>query len=98
MTIINPTQTTAKCNQTIIKVQAQLIQLQVTKNYTGQVVIPYTQGTAKGFKNICGKYGILVHFKGNTTIKQATYEAKGPRPQGKEKWNYLQLPVYQHSM
>ena len=25
------------------------------KNFLGQVVIPYTQGTAEGFKNLCGK-------------------------------------------
>ena len=46
------------------------------QNYIGQVVIPYTQGTAKGFKNICGKYGIQVHFKGNTTIKQLLMKPK----------------------
>ena len=39
-------------------------------NTIGQVVIPYVQGTAKSFKYICGKNGIKVHFKGNTTIKQ----------------------------
>ena len=46
------------------------------KNFIGQVVIPYTQGTAKGFKNICGKCGIQVHFKGNTTIKQLLIKPK----------------------
>ena len=50
------------------------------QNYIGQVVIPYTQGTAKGFKNICGKYGIQVHFKGNTTIKQLLMKPKDQDP------------------
>ena len=46
----------------------------------GQVVIPYTKGLVESFKHICGKYGIQVHFKGNTTIKQALIETKGPGP------------------
>ena len=37
---------------------------------TGQVVIPYTKGLAECFKNTFGKYGIEVHFKGNTIMKQ----------------------------
>ena len=54
------------------------------KNYIGQVVIPYTQGTSEGFKNICGKYGIRVHFKGNTTIKQLLMKPKDQDPKGKK--------------
>ena len=34
------------------------------------VVIPYTQGIAESFKNICGKYGLQANFQGNTTSKQ----------------------------
>ena len=40
------------------------------KNTVGQVVIPYTKVIGKSIKQICGKYGIQVHFRGNTTIKQ----------------------------
>ena len=54
------------------------------QNYKGQVVIPNTQGTAKGFKNICGKYGIQVHFKGNTTIKQLLMKPKDQDPKEKK--------------
>ena len=54
------------------------------QNYIGQVVIQYTQGTAKGFKNICGKYGIQVHFKGNTTIKQLLMKPKDQDPKEKK--------------
>ena len=54
------------------------------KNFIGQVVIPYTQGTSEGFKNICGKYGIQVHFKGNTTIKQLLMKPKDQDPKEKE--------------
>ena len=36
----------------------------------GQIVIQYTKGTTENIKHICSKYGIQVHFKGNTTIKQ----------------------------
>ena len=49
-------------------------------NYIGQVVIPYTQGTAKGFKNICGKYAIQVCFKGNTMLKQLLMKPKDQDP------------------
>ena len=41
---------------------------------------PYTQGTAEGFKSICGKYGIQVHFKGNTTLKQLLMQPKDQDP------------------
>ena len=42
----------------------------------GQVVIPYTKGIAESIKTICGKYGIQVHFKGSTTIKQVLMKPK----------------------
>ena len=66
------------------------------KNYRGQVVIPYTQGTAKGFKNICGKYGIQVHFKGNTTIKQLLMKPKDQDPKEKKSgiiYSYLSTNI-----
>ena len=33
------------------------------------LVIPYTKGLSKRFKNIYGKVGVQVHFKGGNTIK-----------------------------
>ena len=53
-------------------------------NTVGQVVIPYVQGTAKSFMHICGKYGIKVHFKGNTTIKQILMKPKDQDPMEKK--------------
>ena len=50
------------------------------KKSIGQIVIPYTKGTAESIKHICGKYGIQVHFKGNTTIKQILMKPKDPDP------------------
>ena len=51
----------------------------------GQVVIPYTKGLAESFKHICGKYGIQVHFKGNTTIiKQVLMKPKDQDPKEKK--------------
>ena len=35
----------------------------------GHIVIPYTQGLGEGIKNVCKRYGIQTHFKGNRTIK-----------------------------
>ena len=49
-------------------------------NTKSQVVIPYVKGTAKSFKHICGKCGIKVHFKGNTTIKQILMKPKDQDP------------------
>ena len=51
-----------------------------TKKSIGQIVIPYTKGTAESIKHICSKYGIQVHFKGNTTIKQILMKPKDPDP------------------
>ena len=50
------------------------------KNTVGQVVIPYTKGIGKSIKQICGKYGIQVHFRGNTTIKQLLMKPKDQDP------------------
>ena len=50
------------------------------KAKVGQVVIPYTKGIAESIKQICGKYGIQVHFKGNTTIKQVLMKPKDQDP------------------
>ena len=46
----------------------------------GQIVIPYTKGTAESIKCVCSKYGIQVHFKGNTTIKQTLMKPKDQDP------------------
>ena len=35
----------------------------------GHIVIPYTQGLWENIKKICSRYGIQIHFKGNSTIK-----------------------------
>ena len=46
------------------------------KSPVGHVAIPYTKGIVESIKHICGKYGIQVHFKGNTTIKQVLMKPK----------------------
>ena len=51
-----------------------------TKKTLGQIVIRNTKGTAESIKHICGKYGIQVHFKGNTTIKQILMKPKDQDP------------------
>ena len=50
----------------------------------GQVVISYTKGLVESYKHICGKYGIHVHFKGNTTIKQVLMKPKDQDPKEKK--------------
>ena len=50
------------------------------KKTIGQIVIPYTKGTAESIKHTCNKYGIQVHFKGNTSIKQILMKPKDRDP------------------
>ena len=33
------------------------------------IVVPYPRGLSESFKNVCGKVGVQVHFKGSNTIK-----------------------------
>ena len=54
--------------------------VRVNRHTVGQVVIPYTKGIGESIKQVCGKYGIQVHFRGNSTIKQALMKTKRPRP------------------
>ena len=68
-----------------------------TNSTVGYAVMPYTQGLAEHFKNICGKYGIQTYFKGNTTIKQVLMKPKDQDPKDK-KWGTLQFPVQPHSL
>ena len=56
------------------------INRQGNKATVGQIVIPYTKGIAESIKQTCGKYGIQVHFKGHTTIKQVLMKPKDQDP------------------
>ena len=40
------------------------------------MVIPYTNRLSERFKNICGKVGLQVHFKGGNTIKNLLVATK----------------------
>ena len=63
---------------------SQLSTISRPRSTVGQVVIPYTKGIAESFKHICGAYGIKVHFKGNTTIKQVLMQPKDQDPKEKK--------------
>ena len=54
--------------------------VRANKNTVGQVVIPYTKRIGKSIKQVCGKYGIQVHFRGNSTMKQALMKPKDQDP------------------
>ena len=54
--------------------------VRANKNTVHQVVIPYTKEIGKSIKQVCGKYGIQVHFRGNSTIKQALMKPKDQDP------------------
>ena len=32
-------------------------------------MVPYSKGHSESFRNICGKAGVQIHFKGNNTVK-----------------------------
>ena len=49
------------------------------------VVVPYTKRLSEGFNRICGKYGILTYFKGNTTIKQTLMKPKDQDPKDRRR-------------
>ena len=66
---------------------------QSNKTTIGQIVIPYTKGIAKSIKQICGKYGIQVHFKGNTTIKQILMKPKDQDPMTTKVASYTAISV-----
>ena len=40
------------------------------------IVIPYVQGLCESIKNICGKHGVDVHFKGGQTLKNILVSPK----------------------
>ena len=40
------------------------------------IVIPYTQGICESIKNICGKHGVAVHFKGGQPLKNILVSPK----------------------
>ena len=46
----------------------------------GNIVIPYTQCLGESIKNICSKYGIQTHFKGNRNLKQLLVNPKDQDP------------------
>ena len=46
----------------------------------GYIVMPYTQGLCKSIKKICGRYGIQIHFKGNSTIENLMVSPKDKDP------------------
>ena len=46
------------------------------RSTTRDTVIPYTQGLGVNIQNICKKYGIQTHFKGNRTIKNILVKPK----------------------
>ena len=41
------------------------------------IVIPYTQRWGESIRNICKRYGIQAHFKGNSTIKNILVKTQG---------------------
>ena len=50
----------------------------------GHIVIPYIQGLGKSIKNVCVKYGIQTHFKGNKTFRQVLVKPKDQDPKEKK--------------
>ena len=60
----------------------------------GHTVIPYTQGLCESIKKICGRYGIQIHFKGASTIKNLLVSIKDKDPMVQPKWCHILVPVW----
>ena len=50
----------------------------------GHIVIPYTQWLGESIKNICKRYRIQTHIRGNTTINCILVKPKGKDPLDKK--------------
>ena len=57
------------------------------------IVIPYIQGLCESIKNICGRYGIQTHFKGNSTIKNVLVSPRIKTPWS-TKWSHILVQVW----
>ena len=40
------------------------------------IVVPYVEGICESLRNICGKHGVTVHFKGGQTLKNTLVSPK----------------------
>ena len=68
------------------------------KHSKGHIVIPYTQGLVGGIKEICSKYGIQTHFKGNRTIKEMVGKTQRQGSYRQKEWGLLLLSVWRACM
>ena len=50
----------------------------------GHIVIPYIQDLRESIKNVCARYGIQTHFKGNRTFRQVLVKALDQDPKEKK--------------
>ena len=50
------------------------------QNKVGFITIPYIRQLVESFNHTCSKYGIQIHFKGNSTIKQRLMKPKDQDP------------------
>ena len=48
------------------------------------IVVPYVQGICESIKNICGKHGVTVHFKGGQTLKNVLVSPKDKNSMAKK--------------
>ena len=62
----------------------------------GHIVISYVRGLEESIKNVCAKYGIEIHFKGNKTLRQVLVKPKDQDPNEKKSgviYNYQCLVI-----
>ena len=50
----------------------------------GHIAIPYVQGLGESIKNVCVKYGIQTHVKGNKALRQVLVKPKDQDPKEKK--------------
>ena len=80
MVTATPKLVTTPHRQTTTQTTAAKIDTPRGRPNIGHIVIPYVQGLGKSIKNVCAKYGIQTHFKGNKTLRQVLVKPKDQDP------------------
>ena len=59
------------------------------------IVVPYLQDLCKSSKNICGRYGVQLHFKGGGHFEKSVDVPKRQRGHNKTEQHHLLVQVWQ---
>ena len=83
MVTITPKLVTTPHKQTTTHATAVKIDHPGGRPHIGHIVIPYVQDLGESINNVCAKYGIQTHFKGNKALRQVLVKHKDHDPKEK---------------